>query len=110
MYDRNMYNTSAELSHTVFSIQAIFGSMFWLGLASLGELPASSDQGLENKASNIVNDLKTLHTDVNEKQDENVSDDDLSKKVIRTLDNVLGVYGVLLQTLINLVLVNICLF
>jgi hypothetical protein len=76
----------------------------------LGELPASLDEDLENRTSNIVDDLKTLHTDVVEKQDENASDDDLSKKVIRTLDNVLGVYGVLLQTLINLVLVSICLF
>ena len=76
----------------------------------MGELPASSEKDTKDTTSNIGNDLKALQTDVVDKQDENATDDDFSNKVIRTLDSVLGVYGVLLQTLINLVLVSIGLF
>ena len=78
--------------------------------AHFGELPASSEKDTKDRTSNIGNDLKTLQNDVVDKQDENATDDDLSNKVIRTLDSVLGVYGFLLQTLINLVLVSAGLF
>ena len=76
----------------------------------MGELPVSSEKDIKDRIFNIGNDRKILQSDVVDKQDENATDDDFSNKVIRTLDSVLGVYGVLLQTLINLVLVSTGLF
>ena len=78
----------------------VFGSLAWIGLAKLGE--TSTAQDIETKQERVIlNDLKieNIENELNEKVAAPIS-------VVTSIDNVLSLQAVLLNTLINTVLVS----
>ena len=75
----------------------VFGSLGWIGLATLGE--TSTAQDIETKQERVIlNDLN-IENELNEKVAAPIS-------VVTSIDNVLSLQAVLLNTLINTVLVS----
>ena len=75
----------------------VFGSLAWIGLAKLGETSTAED--IETKQERVIlNDLN-IENELNEKVATPIS-------VVTSVDNVLSLQAVLLNTLINTVLVS----
>ena len=78
----------------------VFGSLAWIGLAKLGE--TSTSQDIETKQERVIlKDLiiENIENELNEKVAAPIS-------VVTSMDNVLSLQAVLLNTLINTVLVS----